>query len=149
MALVSIRDCNAGRISVFFDADVLIKAIGTAGPMRDRLTEIDPPLRLISTPTLYEVAFAHKGLAPSTLKKNESWINDHFITTFPFSCRIAGKVDSFLTKDRAIAQGKSGLGDWLLACFARHADGQKKFAIATKNRVDFERLPVTLVTEFI
>jgi len=149
MTLVSINECNAGRISIFFDAMILFDAIRTAGPTRDQLTRIDPPLRLISSTTLYEVAFAHKGLAPSTLRGNESWIRDHSITTFPFSGRIAGKVDSFRTKDSALARGRMELGDWLLACFARHADPQKEFAIATRDRDDFEQLPVRLVTEFI
>ena len=149
MDLVSIADCNGGLISVFFDSDVLLEAIRTPGTIRDHVTEIDPPLRLVSIITVHEVAFAHKGHAISTLQRNESWIRDHLIKEVSFNERVSKNVNSFRTRDASRVRGKTDLGDWLLTCFARYTDPTKQFAIATRNRSDFEQLPVRLVAEFV
>jgi len=58
---VTIDECNATRISVFLDANVIIKAIRDStrgGPTFAMLNAIDPPLRLFASTTLFEVAFS-------------------------------------------------------------------------------------------
>ena len=63
---VTIDECNATRISVFLDANVIIKAIRDStrgGPAFAMLNAIDRPLRLFSSTTLFEVAFSRRGAA--------------------------------------------------------------------------------------
>lgn len=121
------------------------------GQFFEHFNEVDRPLRLYASSTLYEVAFARKGSAAArTLRENQDWINDH-ANRMRFTEKVGQKFDEFVSpasKLSKLVRGKVDLGDVFLACFARAKVGREEFAIATHDG-DFFELPVTLVKEFL
>lgn len=152
---VSIAECNKARFSVFFDANVILDAIRDKGrgPTIENFLRVDPPLRLIASMTLYEVAFSRKGLTTTRLEQNQQWVRDHFATEIPFQERVGLRFERFLRREAHLVRGKTDLADLLLACWMlaqqQQGRGATQLAIATKNEKDFDSLPVRLVCDFL
>lgn len=147
---VSIAQCNTARISVFLDANVIIDAIRDStrgGETFARLNAIDRPLRLFSSTTLFEVAFARRGAAERTLREDQAWLRAH-ATWIRFAERVGSRFDRLVGPASRFVRGRADLGDALLAAFAPRQDTGRLFAIAT-NDADFRELPVRIVSEFL
>ena len=146
--VITVEECNQTRTSIFLDSNVILYAKAGRGTFFADFNRIDRPLRLFSSTTLYEIAFARKaGLADGTLRENQSWISEraNFVT---FTERVGRKFDAFLGPNARFARGKVDLGDALLASFVRAGVDHGNFAIATNDR-DFLHLPVSVVKEFL
>jgi predicted nucleic acid-binding protein len=146
---VTIAQCNAARISVFLDANVIIDAIRGStrgGQTFVRLNAIDRPLRLFSSTTLFELAFARRGAAERTLREDQAWLRAH-ATWVRFTEQVGRRFDHLIGPASRFVRGRADLGDAMLAAFAPRQGG-RLFAIAT-NDVDFRELPVRLVSEFL
>src|SRR4051812_43356935 len=117
---VTIDECNATRISVFLDANVIIKAIRDStrgGPAFAMLNAIDRPLRLFSSTTLFEVAFSRRGAAEQTLREDQTWLRAH-ATGVRFTERVGARFDRLVGPASKVVRGRANLGDALLAAFA-------------------------------
>ncbi len=145
---ITVAECNQARISVFVDANVILKAKQGVAPFFENFTRIDRPLRLCASTTLYEVAFARKtGHADTTLRDNQKWIMDR-AAWIQFTEAVGRRFDRFIGPASRLVRGKIDLGDTLLASFALAIGRGKEFAIAT-NDEDFLELPVRVVSEFL
>jgi predicted nucleic acid-binding protein len=147
---VTIEQCNTARISVFFDANVIIAAIRDStrgGQTFARLNAIDRPLRLFSSTTLFEVAFARRGASERTLREDHAWLRAH-ATGIRFTERVGRRFDHLVGPASRLVRGRADLGDALLVAFAPKQATGRLFAIAT-NDGDFRELPVRVVSEFL
>jgi len=145
----SIERCNRSATLVLFDACVLIDAIRRDPDTLDHLLRVEPPLRAVATTTLLEVAFAHKGLAPATLRENQRWIVDHRLERVPFDAKVARQIERSVHSEASSIRGRASLGDFLLASTLRAmVPPPGGVALATRNARDFMHLPIVLVTEF-
>ncbi len=151
MRLVTVQQCNDEDIIVYFDADVIIPAIRDAtSPQFELLLRIKHPLRRYTTSTLYEVAFARKGDALSSLKRNQEWLVGHFPDRDLLDGSVAAELERSLNRYATALRGQADLGDALLAswCQARSSE-RERCAIATVNGRDYRALPVALVKDFL
>jgi predicted nucleic acid-binding protein len=147
---VSIDDCNAQRIVVLFDANVVIGAIRRP-EMADLMLRVQRSLRRTSATVRYEVLEARGIESPESLARrarDERWMVDH-MDVLPLGEREAKVFTALLARRPAVPRGSAKLGDALLACFARAVDaGTRHAAIATLDGDDFDRFGVALVSEF-
>lgn len=150
-SLVTIQQCIDENILVYFDADVIILAIrDPASPQRDHLLRVDYALRRYTTTTLYEVAFARKGDASSSLKRNQEWLVNHFPDRDRLDEKVAAEFERSLDVYAAALRGKADLGDAFLASWSRaRSSKRERCAIATVNGRDYRALPVALVKDFL
>ena len=150
---VTIADCNARRIPVLFDSNVLLDAMRyPRSDQRAALVGLDAQLRFIPTVVLYEVAFARTGgRARVTNEENHQQLRDwgfKFIDLKAF----AGHFDRMLSLETPRLRSKGvGLADVLVCAAARIRTSQhtERFAVATRNLPDFEDLAPRLVRDFL
>ena len=144
----TIEECNRARISVLFDANVLIKALAQrGGPFHDALVALDPPLRLIGSLTLYEVAFAQRGWAPGTLEENQHAVRDWGFTQVRLTQKVAESFERLMDREASRLRAQTTLGDFLLVAWYRALS--RPVVLATNNEKDFRPFSIPLVQEFL
>lgn len=147
---VSIAECNVEQRLVFFDANVIFDAIWRRERADELLTQVEPRLRHVSSIQRYEVAFAHKGLAASTLEENGVWMTDHNLTPVSLNERALRRFERFFGVEAQRVRRRTDLADALLAaqCLALLDEGHA-IAVATRDADDYERIPLDLVSDFL
>lgn len=79
------------------------------------------------------------------LEANQEWIADHGIRALPFSEREARRFHRLIVESANLVRGRASLGDALIAA---HLLSIPDAAFATRNRADFEHLPLLLIEDF-
>ena len=148
---VSIAECNAQRIRVLLDADVLIRARQRSGHVElARVLQIERSLRTTAATTRWEVLGARPLVVPADVRKvedDEAWLRAQ-TDAVPLGFLEARELALLGAEPPAVPRAQADLGDALLVSFAR-ALRPSPVAIASLNAADFDRFDVPLVSDFL